>query len=386
MQRRNFSKLIGAGVIGLGAVGAAVPARAARARVAESERKQWAREHLRGLGSLVMPSFSRDFKALDEEGVRFDVRHRIRQGFCSTMVSATGATAEQRRRMMEIVGEETRGKMLLSVIAGGAPDAAVASLQDAAGRGCTHAMVTFPDGLRPETEDQVYAHYRKVIDGSPLPILLYGSPVASLRRFHPSGIPIGVFDRLADHPSVVGMKLTHAMPAGLAYELCERLSNRLLMGPVNLDLFPILGRHYPHIQWSSQWISDAVQSPEKPFGVELLDLVRQRRMDRAMTVYWQMQPLIQLVYDVQASLLPAHPWQHMKYYQWVMGGNGGLLPLDGRETVPPLDAASRRRIRETCQQVGIVADRPDDEFIVGRVAYAKGVRPSDLSAHPLYTS
>jgi 4-hydroxy-tetrahydrodipicolinate synthase len=184
---------------------------------------------------------------------------------------------------------------------------------------------------------------------------------------------------------------------------------------VNLDLFPILGRHYAHIQWSSQWISDAVQSPEKPFGVDLLDLVRQRKMDRAMTVYWQMQPLIQLVYDVQASLLPAHPWQHMKYYQWVMGGNGGLLPLgpstlrdpqdrpepgrgttssgssraesrgDGRETIPALDAGSRRRIRETCQQVGIAVDRPEDEFIVGRVAYAKGVRPSDMPSRPLYT-
>ena len=385
MQRRNFSKLLGVGVLALGDIGAAAPARASRTRVTESERKQWAREHLRGLGSLVMPSFSPDFTRLDEEGVRQDVRHRIRQGFCSTMVSATGATAEQRRRMMEIVREETRGKMQFSVIVGGAPEAAIAALQDAAGRGCTHALITFPDSLRPETEEQVHAHYRKVIDASPLPILLYGSPVASLRRFHPSGIPVAVFDRLADHPSVVGMKLTHAMPVGLAYELCERLSDRLLMGPVNLDLFPILGRHYRHIQWSSQWISDAVQSPEKPFGVELLDAVRQGHMEKAMTVYWQMLPLIQLVYEVQASLLPAHPWQHMKYYQWVMGGNGGLLQLDGREKVPALDAAARQRIRDTCRQVGIIVDASDDEFIVGRAAYAKGVRPSDMKTKPLYT-
>src|SRR5262249_28074617 len=81
--------------------------------------------------------------------------------------------------------------------------------------------------------------------------------VPSLRRFHPSGIPINVFDRLADHPNVVGMKMTHAMPAGLAYELCERLSDRILMGPVNLDLVPVLGQHYKNIQWSSQWISDS---------------------------------------------------------------------------------------------------------------------------------
>jgi 4-hydroxy-tetrahydrodipicolinate synthase len=246
-------------------------------------------------------------------------------------------------------------------------------------------MVTYPDSVKPQSEDQVYSHFRTVVDASPLPVLLYGSPVESLRQFHPSGIPVGVFDRLADHPNVVGMKMTHGMPVGLAYELCERLSDRLLMGPVNLDLFPILGRHYPHIQWSSQWISDAVQSPEKPYGVELLEHVRQKRMDQALAVYWKMQPLIELIYDVQASLLPAHPWQHMKYFQWVMGGNGGLLPLDGREKIPALDAAARTRIRETCRQVGIAADRPDEEFMVGRVAYAKGVRAPALAANPLYT-
>jgi 4-hydroxy-tetrahydrodipicolinate synthase len=388
MDRRQFSTLLGGGVLGLTQLStpAAAAPRVSRSRVAESEKKQWAREHLRGLGSLVMPSFSPDFSKLDEEGVRWDVRHRIRQGFCSTMVSASGATPEQRRRMMEIVREETRGKMLHSVIVGGAPDAAIKSLQNAAEMGCTHALVTFPDGARPETEDQVYAHYRQVVDASPIPILLYGAPVASLRRFHPSGVPVGVFDRLADHESVVGMKLTHAMPAGLAFELCERLSNRLLLGPVNLDLFPVLGRHYANIQWTSQWISDAVQSPERPYAVELLEHIRERRMDKAMTVYWQMQPLIQLVYDVQAAMLPAHPWQHMKYYQWVMGGNGGLLPLEGREKVPALDGASRQRILETCRRVGIAADRPAEEFMVGRTAYARGIRASDLNAKPLYTT
>jgi 4-hydroxy-tetrahydrodipicolinate synthase len=385
MKRREFARVLGATLVG------AVPATAARRRpagarrVSESEKKQWAREHLRGLGSLVMPSFAPDFKSLDEEGIRFDVRHRLRQGFCSTMVSATGATADQRRRMMAIVVEETRGRMLLSTIVGGAPDAAIAALQNAHKTGCTHALVTYPENLRPQSEDQVYSHYRTVIDASPLPVLLYGSPVQSLRQFHPSGIPVAVFDRLADHPNVVGMKMTHSMPVGLAYELCERLSDRLLMGPVNLDLFPILGRHYPHIQWSSQWISDAVQSPEQPYGVELLEHVRQRRMDQAMTVYWKMQPLIELIYDVQASLLPAHPWQHMKYFQWVMGGNGGLLVLDRRESIPALDAAARARIRETCRRVGIAADRPDEEFMVGRVAYAKGVRAPALTATPLYT-
>jgi 4-hydroxy-tetrahydrodipicolinate synthase len=383
MNRRAFSKAVGAGVLVAGASAVAK----SKPRAAESEKKQWAREHLRGLGSLVMPSFTPDFKHLDEDGIRLDIRHRIRQGFCSTMVSATGANAEQRKRIDEIVSEETKGKMLRSIIVGGNADAAIVSLQRAASIGCTHAMVTFPGNLKPETEEEVYAHYRKVIDASPLPMLLYGRGVETLRRFHPSGIAINVFDRLADHPNVVGMKMTHAMPAGLAYELCERLSNRILMGPVNLDLVPLLGRHYKNIQWSSQWISDSVQSPERPYGMELFDLVSKGRMTEAMKVYWQMLPLIDLIYDIQARLLGAdepHPWQHMKYYQWVMGGNGGLLPLGNNESVPVLTGESRKRIRDTAKKVGITLDRPDEEFMVGRTAYGRGVRASDLTSKPHY--
>ena len=94
MNRRNFSKAAGLGVLGIGAsafgtaaasAGTAPQASTPKGKTnspAESEKKQWAREHLRGLGSLVMPTFTADFKGLDEEGIRQDVRHRIRQGFC----------------------------------------------------------------------------------------------------------------------------------------------------------------------------------------------------------------------------------------------------------------------------------------------------------------
>jgi 4-hydroxy-tetrahydrodipicolinate synthase len=397
MNRRNFSKAAGLGVLGIGAsaafgtaaasAGTAPQASTPKGKTnspAESEKKQWAREHLRGLGSLVMPTFTADFKGLDEEGIRQDVRHRIRQGFCETMVSATGANAEQSKRINEIVREEAQGKMLISVIVGGTADAAIASLDSAAKRGVSHALLSFPGNLKPETEEEVYAHYRKIIDSTSLAILLYGVEVDALRRFHPSGVPMNVFDRLADHPSVVGMKLTQSMPAGLAYEICERLSDRLLMGLVNLDFVPAMGRHYKNVQWSSQWITDSVQSPEKPYGVELMNLVRQGKMTEAMKVYWQMQPLIDLIYEIQGRLLPTHPWQHMKYYQWAMGGNGGLLPLEGRGAGPALDAKARQLIRDTCKKVGITVDRPDDEFMVGRTAYARGTRVSDLSSKPHY--
>jgi 4-hydroxy-tetrahydrodipicolinate synthase len=106
-----------------------------------------------------------------------------------------------------------------------------------------------------------------------------------------------------------------------------------------------------------------------------------------MKVYYQMRPLIQAIYDLQAPLLlkGSHPWAHMKYQQWVTGGNGGLLPLKASDVLPALDAKARDLIKANYRQCGITpVDRPEEEFIVGKSAYVRGVRASQLSATPLY--
>ena len=77
MNRRQFSQSVS-----LGAVGAVALARAAEvSNPAKSEKKQWAHEHLKGLGSLIMPSFTADFKGLDEEAVRLDVARTLATPF-----------------------------------------------------------------------------------------------------------------------------------------------------------------------------------------------------------------------------------------------------------------------------------------------------------------
>lgn len=376
MDRRHFAlSLLGAKAL------FAAPA------ISKTERKQWAREHLKGMENALMPSFSPDFKSLDEEGIRADVRQSIRHGFCAMTITPTGTSAEQRARMLQVVRDEARDRILTSVIVGGTADAQIESLANAEKLGCSHALIMFPSGARAETEDEVHAQFRKIIDSTSMAILLYGTDVPALRRFHPSGIPVSVFERLADAPNVVGMKLTQPMPAGVAFELCERLSSKLILGPVNLDLVPVLAKNYKNIQWSGQWIVESVQSPEKPYAVELMDLVSKHRISDAMKVYWQMQPLIQAIYDLQAPLLlkGSHPWAHMKYHQWSTGGNGGLLPLKASDVLPVLDAKGRDLIKATYRKAGITpVDHPEEEFITGKAAYARGVRASQLAYKPLY--
>jgi 4-hydroxy-tetrahydrodipicolinate synthase len=378
MNRRQFSQSLG-----LGAIGAAALMRVGKGAdvsgPARSEKKQWAQEHLKGLGSLIFPSFTPDFLSLDEEGIRHDVRHSIKQGFTSCTVSANGANPEQTRRMWELVRVEAAGKIGMGALGG--------DLTFLEKIGCAYTMIGYPRNAKAENEDEVYATFRKLIDSTSMAVVLYGSPVESLRRFHPTGIPLRVFDRLADHPNVVGIKLTHPMSVATAFEICERLSDRLIMGPCNFDHIPVLAKNYKNVQWSGLWITDALQSPEKPFAVEVMDLVVKKRFTEAMKVYWQMQPLIQGVYDLQAPLLlhESHPWAHMKYFQWATGGNGGLLPLKPAQYLPSLDAESRELIKSNFRKAGIIpVDRPEEEFLVGTIAYARGVRAPQLAGKPLY--
>ena len=238
------------------------------------------------------------------------------------------------------------------------------------------------------TEDALYESARKQIESTTLGIVLYAQPHQAFLALDPSGIPINVFDRLASLPNVIAVKLTQVINPAAAYQIAERLSDRLLIGAVDMDSVPLLANKY-HLQWSGEWAVDAVQSPEKRYAVEFLELVSQRRMNEAMKVYWAMQPAHQAFFELQAPTLRVggHPWVHIKYYQWVTGGNGGLLrDLKQRpDQVPTLDGPGRQAIKAAMRRVGITpVDLPDEAFTVGNAAFAKGARRSDLPSTPQY--
>jgi 4-hydroxy-tetrahydrodipicolinate synthase len=59
------------------------------------EARDWAREHLRGVINVIIPSFSRDLKTLNEAGIRHDVRMQSEYGFDGALlVSEVAITAE----------------------------------------------------------------------------------------------------------------------------------------------------------------------------------------------------------------------------------------------------------------------------------------------------
>src|ERR1700691_5948789 len=97
MNRREASKTIGLGILGVAVAGirtdAATPGTARRpvgAPVAASDRKKWARQNFRGMEAFILPSFTPGLEDLDEDGIRNDVRHGIKQGFGALFSTSLG--------------------------------------------------------------------------------------------------------------------------------------------------------------------------------------------------------------------------------------------------------------------------------------------------------
>jgi 4-hydroxy-tetrahydrodipicolinate synthase len=360
--------------------------------MAHSPQKEWAREQYRGVEDSLKTAFSPDFSTLDEDGIRHDVRHSIESGFFSGMCSSTHTTLEEKKRFIDIVVDEAGGRMLVGA------NVNQASLQDrrallahAEAAGCSHAFMGLPRDFLADSEDEVYRYFRELADSTRLPLILYGYNAPPLRRFHPSGMPLRLLDRLADIPNVIGMKLTQPIDIGLAFEVAERVGDRLLLGPANLELVPLLAKHYP-VQWVGQWVVSAVQSPETPYLVEFMKLIWEHDFERAMKLYWRISPAYKHVHELQKSFLLAgtHPWGHIAFYHWCAGGNGGL-PRHSKDkeadAAAALDAEGRAKILQCYERSGIVTHNDTlDSFVVGRASYARGVRPADLTATPFFTA
>jgi 4-hydroxy-tetrahydrodipicolinate synthase len=233
------------------------------------------------------------------------------------------------------------------------------------------------------SREDLLAWYRAVIAATDLPVMLYASLDPRHPDRGPAGIALDVFDSLADLPNVVAVKLTQPMSAATAFVVCERLADRLLVAPVNLELFPLLAKHYG-AQSTGPWNVEAIQSPTRPYVVDFVTACANGDFEGATRVHDEMEPALRAFFAFQAPIIErgSHPIAHMKYFQWCTGGNGGLpRELGG---VPVLTAEGRSAIRTSYAAVGIEVERDDSTFVVGRAARARGVEAGDVAPNSLY--
>lgn len=359
----------------------------------DSHQRQWARAHLRGLMNLFLPTFREDGRTLDEDAIRHDVRHAIAQGFSGTLpminwtLPGDPRWGEFHRILIDEAGDDLP---IHGIIASGKVESDLRLLGALEDLGVKLVLLasTFPaDSSAGELHDLMAQR----ITATPLPIMLYA---ATGRRAFPAlgpgGQPLDVYDRIAVLENVVAVKISQPVSLTSTMQLCQRLGDRLSMGPVNLDFLPLLARHF-EIAWSGQWNAEAVQTPAQQTGNRLLAASAAGDAAKLDALAQDIEPVLSHFFAVQAPVIraAAHPWQHNRYYQWLGGGNGGLLPRDPHApegAIPVLDADARAAMRAAFRASGLEpTDAPEEQFVVGRAAWARGVRASDLAELPYYS-
>jgi len=360
---------------------------------ASSPQKKKAQSQLKGLLNLFLPTFLEDGKTLDEEAIRLDVRQSIAQGFAGTMplINWTMPGDPNWEKLHRIIKDEAGDKLSLhGVIAGSDAEADIQLIRKLEDVGAD--MILFASRFDPKiSSDDLYEGYRQRLESTDLSFILYCALNRGRHFPHlgPAGQPLDVFDRVADHGNVVAAKVSQPVTLTSTYQICQTVADRLLVAPVNLDFVPMLARQF-HIQWSGQWNGEAVQTPENQLGNKLLAACAKKDFEKADEVATQIQPALDHFYQVQVNSIRmgGHPWQHNRYYTWLGGGNGGLMPVDPHsppDAIPVLTAEDRAAMRAAFKVSGLEpTDAPDDQFIVGRAAWARGVRPSDLKDLPRY--
>jgi len=338
----------------------------------KSELKKWAKEHMKGVENVLLPSFTPDLSALDEEGIRWDVQQSIKHGFFSMLCAIEcGLTFEEAKRFVTIAADEAKGKICVSVtLVCDSLDQNMAMLAHAEKVGCTHVLLGYPANMYPKSPEEVFKITQEMFDATNLPVVLYPSPHFNLERFHPAGFPPDLLARMAVLDNAVAIKVGEP---GLMAECVRAVGDKVLVScPIE--------RWWP-LNWlafKQQWIGagpyEHLQSPEKPYLVEYSNLMMQGKMDQAMEIFWRLTParVIFEKFHMQVMMLGTYPWTQYKYYQWLVGGNGGIT----RQPSIKIHQHEMETMKMGYRMIGINPKENDEEFFMGRSNYIKSGKKS----------
>jgi len=332
-----------------------------------SELKKRAMIEMKGVENLLIPSFTPDLSDLDEKGIRWDVQQSIRHGFYSTLCAPeAGLTFEEAKRFIEIVTDEANGKILVgTTLFFDSFEKNMEMLAHAEKVGCSHVLLGYPTNFYPKSEEEVYQKIREMCSSTSLGIVFHPSPHYNLGRFHPSGFPLALLSKILNLDNVVAVEVAEP---GLMAEFIRLFRDKVVISCPIERWLPFL-----HQAFGQQSIGpgpyEYLQSPENPYLVEYFNLMMQGKIGQAMEIYWRLTPariLFEMHHGPTATLGIYH-WSRFKYYQWLVGGNGGIT----RQPSMKIHQHEMEAIKMAFRQIGIDPREPDEEFWVGRLYFEK---------------
>jgi 4-hydroxy-tetrahydrodipicolinate synthase len=169
-----------------------------------------------GVGTALVTPFTRNGD-LDEAGVRRLARRQIDAGVhflcpCGTTGENPTLTEAERLRIVEIVVEESAGRVPVLAGAGGYDTKEVIHIGgEMARRGAAGFLSVTPYYTKP-TQEGLYQHYRAFAESTPLPIIVYNVPGRT-----GVNVDVSTLVRLAPIPNIAGVKEA----SGNVGQMCE---------------------------------------------------------------------------------------------------------------------------------------------------------------------
>jgi len=251
---------------------------------------------------------------VDYGALRRLVDWQISQG--TTLLSPAGTTGEapaltriEHERVIATVVEQAAGRARILAGTGSCSTAeAVRMTRFAAEAGADGALVVTPYYTRP-TQDGLYAHYARIADSSPLPLVLYDVPSRTACHLEPDTI-----ERLAHVENVIAIKEASGS-LDQASEILARTELTVLSGNDSLTL--------PMLAIGAEGVISVVANLVPRKMIALVEACRQNDLARARDLDARLFPLCKALMTLAPNPIP------VKTALALIGqGNGELrLPL-----------------------------------------------------------
>ena len=329
-----------------------------------ADAKAWAAETWRGVCNVIMPSFTSDLRSLNEAAIRHDVRRNIELGFWGALlVSECATSAEEYIRFMEICVDEAKGRHRFLVHGTfDTHDQIIAMCKAAESIGATGVLLGHPNSFYPRSEEELFDHLSGVANATNLAVCLFATVQMNLGRLHPSGYPPRVLVRMADIPNVVAVKYEVGRP-GIAgdLEFWKMIRDTGILFSDPLEAHSPLTVEF----FKQQWMGTSNYEYWGGAVPQYFKLLQQGEFDKAMEIYWRINPARQARVAIQATtaggnFIHRYLW---KYQGWLQGYNGGAM----RQPVMKLNDSQMRSVREPLLKSGFeIPDEDPTAFYRGR--------------------
>jgi 4-hydroxy-tetrahydrodipicolinate synthase len=295
-------------------------------RYKKHEARDWARAHMTGCDNVIIPSYTGDMKALNEKGIRHDVRRCIELGFEGTLlVSEVNITLDEYRQFTAWAHDEAKGKLRLVHHASfNTLEENIEAAQLTEKAGMDYVLLSYPANFYPTSAQDIYDYTKAFCDATNLGVMLFPVPLWNFGRIHPADIEPALLRRLLkDVPNIIAIKAEGGMPViGGLIDAYRQFKDQVVIScPLEADVIPLMA--VMEFQYSgtsnTHYYGNSVP--------RMFNFARDGKMDEAMEIYWRIHPARQANQQVNAGTPFTHFLNRMvwNFQGWLQGMNGGPL-------------------------------------------------------------